>query len=228
MRRRFSEDCKFRSNLGRSGYGAGVVPSGIQHGPPVEGRTDTGCLLYRLCSSETDRQLDPELDIRRARSGCLLTPSMSIDQAPVRYPVWKSASAWSRVRLRARSEGRLPADSVEKHPFATAANSDLKSAQAPFLFRLFVFAAVQEGSWLVCGGFGRWQRGWSEPGPWPQWGRESPKRTSFAPHGPRNRSRFRPRILLRWAKSISTFFRSFIEITYCSVSAISRATWRAS
>jgi len=33
---------------------------------------------------------------------------------------------------------------------------------------------------------------------------------------------------LRWAKSISTFFRSFIEILYCLVLAISRATWRAS
>jgi hypothetical protein len=33
---------------------------------------------------------------------------------------------------------------------------------------------------------------------------------------------------LRCAKSILTFFRSFIEMTYCSVLAMSRATWRAS
>ena len=33
---------------------------------------------------------------------------------------------------------------------------------------------------------------------------------------------------LRCAKSISTFFRSFIETSYCSVLAMSRATWRAS
>ena len=33
---------------------------------------------------------------------------------------------------------------------------------------------------------------------------------------------------LRWAKSISTFFLSFIEMSYWRVLAMSRATWRAS
>ncbi len=33
---------------------------------------------------------------------------------------------------------------------------------------------------------------------------------------------------LRWAKSISTFLRSRIEMAYCLVLAMSRATWRAS
>ncbi|SNS59647.1 hypothetical protein SAMN04488078_102212 [Antarctobacter heliothermus] len=33
---------------------------------------------------------------------------------------------------------------------------------------------------------------------------------------------------LRCAKSLSTFFRNFIEITYWSVSVVSRATCRAS
>ncbi|EPX83957.1 RecD-like DNA helicase YrrC [Salipiger mucosus DSM 16094] len=60
------------------------------------------------------------------------------------------------------------------------------------------------------------------------WAVAARRNSSFAPRGPRNRSLFRPRIRLRWAKSISTFFLSFIEITYCSVLAISRATSRAS
>jgi hypothetical protein len=60
------------------------------------------------------------------------------------------------------------------------------------------------------------------------WAVAASRNSSFAPHGPRNLSLFRPRMRLRWAKSISTFFRSFIEITYCSVFAMSRATWRAS
>ena len=60
------------------------------------------------------------------------------------------------------------------------------------------------------------------------WAVAARRNSSFAPHGPRNRSRFRPKIRLRWAKSISTFFLSFIEMTYCSVLAMSRATCRAS
>ena len=36
-----------------------------------------------------------------------------------------------------------------------------------------------------------------------------------------------PRMHLRWAKSISTFFLSAPEIAYASVSAMSRAIWRA-
>ena len=60
------------------------------------------------------------------------------------------------------------------------------------------------------------------------WAVAARRNSSFAPHGPRNRNRPSPRMRLRWAKSISTFFRSFIEISYCSVLAMSRATWRAS
>ena len=54
------------------------------------------------------------------------------------------------------------------------------------------------------------------------------RKSSFAPHGPRNRRRSRPRMRLRWAKRISTFFRSLIEIAYWRVLAMSRATCRAS
>ena len=60
------------------------------------------------------------------------------------------------------------------------------------------------------------------------WAVAARRNSSFAPHGPRNRRRPSPRMRLRWAKSISTFFRSFIEISYCLVLAMSRATWRAS
>jgi hypothetical protein len=63
---------------------------------------------------------------------------------------------------------------------------------------------------------------------WRFWAVAASKNSSFAPNGPRNRNRLRPRMRLRWAKSISTFFRSRIEMTYCLVLAISRATWRAS
>jgi len=52
--------------------------------------------------------------------------------------------------------------------------------------------------------------------------------SQFAPHGPCNRSCPKPRTRLRCAKSISTFFRSFIEISYCLLLARSRATFRAS
>ena len=60
------------------------------------------------------------------------------------------------------------------------------------------------------------------------WAVAARRNSSFAPHGPRNRNRPNPRMRLRWAKSISTFFRSRIEILYCFVLAMSRATWRAS
>ena len=60
------------------------------------------------------------------------------------------------------------------------------------------------------------------------WAVAASMNSSFAPHGPRNRNRPSPRMRLRWAKSISIFFRSRIEIAYCLVFAISRATCRAS
>ena len=60
------------------------------------------------------------------------------------------------------------------------------------------------------------------------WAVAARRNSSFAPQGPRNRSRPRPRMRLRWAKSISTFFLSFIEMSYWRVLAMSRATWRAS
>lgn len=60
------------------------------------------------------------------------------------------------------------------------------------------------------------------------WAVAARRNSSFAPHGPRSRSLPRPRMRLRCANSISTFFLSFIETAYCSVLAISRATWRAS
>ena len=56
------------------------------------------------------------------------------------------------------------------------------------------------------------------------WAVAARRNSSFAPHGPRNRSRPSPRMRLRWAKSISTFFLSRIEMTYCLVLAMSRAT----
>ena len=56
------------------------------------------------------------------------------------------------------------------------------------------------------------------------WAVAASKNSSFAPFGPRNRSLPNPRIRLRWAKSISTFFLSRIEMAYCLVLAMSRAT----
>lgn len=50
--------------------------------------------------------------------------------------------------------------------------------------------------------------------------------SSRAPHGPRNRSLFRPRIRFRCANRISTFFRSLQEIPYSVVRAIARARSR--
>ncbi len=44
------------------------------------------------------------------------------------------------------------------------------------------------------------------------WAVAASRNSSLAPHGPRNRSRPRPRMRLRCAKSISTFFLSFIEM----------------
>lgn len=60
------------------------------------------------------------------------------------------------------------------------------------------------------------------------WALAARRNSSFAPHGPRNRRRPSPRIRFKCAKSISTFFRKRIEIAYCLVFAMSRATWRAS
>ena len=60
------------------------------------------------------------------------------------------------------------------------------------------------------------------------WAVAARRNSSFAPHGPRNRRRPRPRMRLRWANSISTFFRNFIEMSYCFVLAMSRAICLAS
>lgn len=54
------------------------------------------------------------------------------------------------------------------------------------------------------------------------------RNSSFTPHGPRSWSRPDLSMRLRWAKSVSTFFVSFIEVSYWRVLAISQATWRAS
>src|SRR5688572_21873033 len=51
--------------------------------------------------------------------------------------------------------------------------------------------------------------------------------SSLAPLGPRRRRRSSFRIRLRWAKSISTFFRWRRDTRYASVVAISRARSRA-
>jgi len=59
------------------------------------------------------------------------------------------------------------------------------------------------------------------------WAIAARRNSSFAPQGPGNRNLPRPRRRLRWAKSLSTFFPSFIEMSYWRVLAISRATWRA-
>ncbi len=59
------------------------------------------------------------------------------------------------------------------------------------------------------------------------WAVAARRNSSFAPQGPGNRNLPRPRRRLRWAKSLSTFFPSFIEMSYWRVLAISRATWRA-
>lgn len=54
------------------------------------------------------------------------------------------------------------------------------------------------------------------------------KNSSFAPHGRRNRNLPKPRMRLTCAKSITTFFPSFFEMSYWRVFAISRAIWPAS
>jgi hypothetical protein len=51
------------------------------------------------------------------------------------------------------------------------------------------------------------------------WALAASRNSSFAPHGPRRRNRLRPRMHLRWAKSISTFFRNLIDTTYCLILA---------
>jgi hypothetical protein len=56
------------------------------------------------------------------------------------------------------SECWFPADSVEKTCCWRRKKCADLTASA-FLVRLFAFAAVQERSWLFCGGFGRWLRG---------------------------------------------------------------------
>ena len=52
---------------------------------------------------------------------------------------------------------------------------------------------------------------------WRFWAVAARINSSFAPHDPRNRSRPNPRMRLRWAKSISTFFLSRIETACCLV-----------
>jgi hypothetical protein len=51
--------------------------------------------------------------------------------------------------------------------------------------------------------------------------------SSVAPLSPRNRKRSKRRMLLRWAKSISTFLRSKQDCRYAAVLAMRRATSRA-
>ncbi len=59
------------------------------------------------------------------------------------------------------------------------------------------------------------------------WAVAARRNSSLAPHGPRSLSLPSPRIRLRWAKSISTFFGSLQEIASSSVLPISRANCRA-
>jgi hypothetical protein len=54
------------------------------------------------------------------------------------------------------------------------------------------------------------------------------RNSSLAPFGPLSRKRARRRIRLRWANSISTFFRRRQASTYSGVAAYARATSRAS
>ena len=54
------------------------------------------------------------------------------------------------------------------------------------------------------------------------------RNSSLAPHGPRSRNRPSPRMRLRWANSISTFFRRRQATSYSGVAASARATSRAS
>jgi hypothetical protein len=54
------------------------------------------------------------------------------------------------------------------------------------------------------------------------------RNSSLAPHGPRSRKRPTRRMRLRWANSISTFFRRRQAASYSGVEARARATSRAS
>jgi hypothetical protein len=64
-------------------------------------------------------------------------------------------------------------------------------------------------AWLVTGmSFVSFLRFWTVAARW---------NSSFAPQGPRNRSLPRPRMRLRWANSISTFFLSLHETSYWTV-----------
>jgi len=78
-----------------------------------------------------------------------------------------------------------------------------------FLIRLGAFAAVQERPLPICKGFGQFL---------------ARRNSSLAPQGIRNQSLPNPRIRLSWATSISTFSLCRIEILYCVVLAMSRAT----
>src|SRR6202042_3220109 len=60
------------------------------------------------------------------------------------------------------------------------------------------------------------------------WAVAARRNSSLAPFGPLSRKRARRRIRLRWANSISTFFRRRQASTYCGVAACARATSRAS
>jgi hypothetical protein len=53
------------------------------------------------------------------------------------------------------------------------------------------------------------------------------RNSSLAPHGPRSRKRPTRRMRLRWANSISTFFRRRQAVSYSGVDARARATSRA-
>jgi hypothetical protein len=53
------------------------------------------------------------------------------------------------------------------------------------------------------------------------------RNSSLAPHGPRSRKRPTRRMRLRWANSISTFFRRRQAASYSGVDARARATSRA-
>ena len=102
--------------------------------------------------------------------------------------------------------------SVEKLIVLTVVNGSLT----------FVSQGLCHAARGTCGAgmsFASFRRFWAVAARW---------NSSRAPHGPRNRSLPKPRMRLRWANSISTFFRSLHEIAYCLILAMSRATWRAS
>ena len=105
----------------------------------------------------------------------------------------------------------VSAYSVEKLDLCCAVKRSPRSgARVPF----------HAGRMVCCAGmsFASFLRFWAVAARW---------NSSRAPHGPRNRSRRRPRMRLRWANSISTFFRSLQEMAYCRVCEMARATSRA-